>query len=120
MKPLTVVTTYNRGPFFKKALLPLTESALVERIVIVSQEKVNFQMDKCCVLVEGPLSSYETLNQILKGIQTNYLLLLPVAKQILIESKTLEKFLGKAESTEAGLVYSDFYDGSEFGKTLPS
>ena len=118
MKPLTVVITHNPEPLFEETLFSLTKSGLVEDVVIVSQEKVNFQMDKCCVLVEGNLSSYETLNHILKGIQTKYLLLLPGSKQILIEPKTVEKLLSKAESIEAGLVYSDFYDGSEFGKIL--
>ena len=118
MKPLTVVTTYSSEPFFEKNLLPLTKSTLVERVVIVSQEQVNFQMDKCRILIGGLLSSHEILNLILAGIRTKYLLLLLEAKQILIEPKALERILGKVESTKAGLVYSDFCDGSIYEKTL--
>jgi hypothetical protein len=118
MKPFTVVTPHSPGPFFEKTLLPLTKSALVERVVIVSQEPVHFKMDRCRVLVAGPLPSHKTLSLILGGIRTKYFLFLPGSQQISIEPKALERILGVAESTKAGLVYSDFYDGSEQGKTL--
>jgi hypothetical protein len=118
MKPLTVITSYSRGPLFEKTLLPLTKSALVERVVIVSQEPPHFKMDRCHVLVCGPLPSHQTLSLILAEIRTKYFLLLPRAQQISIEPEALERILGKAESTKAGLVYSDFYDESSHGKIL--
>jgi len=118
MKPFIGVIPHNPGPFFEKTLLCLTKSALVERVVIVSQEPVRFKMDRCRVLVAGPLPSHETLSLILAGVRTKYFLLLPGTQQISIESKTLERILEVAESTKAGLVYSDFYEDSEKGKTL--
>ncbi len=84
----------------------------------VSQESVHFKMNRCRVLVADPLPSHETLRLILEGIQTKYLLLLPNAKQILIDPKALERFLEMAELMKTGLVYSEFYDKSEHGKTL--
>jgi hypothetical protein len=118
MKPLTVVIPYSPKPFLEKALLSLTKSALVERIAIVSQEPVHLKREKCRVLVAGPASSHETLNQMMGGIRTKYLLLLSGARQISIEPKALERILEKAEPTKTGLVYTDFYDESERGKTL--
>ena len=118
MKPLTVLTPHSPGPFFEKTLLPLMKSALVERVVVISQESVDWELRRCGVLVAGPLPSHETLSVILPGIRTKYLLLLPGAKQISIEPKALETIVGMAGSTKAGLVYSDFYDRSEHGKTL--
>jgi len=118
MKPLTVVIPYSPKPFFEKTLLSLTKSALIERVVIASLEPVHFRMDRCHVLVTGPLSPPETLSLILSGIRTKYLLLLPEAQQISIEPKGLERILEKAESTKAGLVYSDFYDENKHSKTL--
>ena len=118
MKPLTVVTPHSPGSFFEKTLHSLTKSVLVERVVIVSQEPVHFKRDRCHVLVAGPFPSHETLSLILAGIRTKYLLLLPGAQQISIEPKALVRMLEKVESTKAGLVYSDFYDGSEHAKTL--
>jgi len=118
MKPLTVVITHSPEPLFEETLSSLTKSGLVEDVVIVSQESVHLKIPKCHVLTAGPLTSSETLNLILAGVRTKFIIFLPGAKQIMIEPETLEKFLSKAESIEAGLVYSDFYDGKEFGKTL--
>jgi len=84
----------------------------------VSQELVHFKIPRCRVLVAGPLPSQETLSLIMAEIRTKYLLFLTGNQQISIEPKALERILGKAESTKAGLVYSDFYDGSEHRKTL--
>jgi hypothetical protein len=118
MKPLTVIIPYSPGPFFKKTLVSLTNSAVVESVVIISQERVHLKIPRCRFLATGPLPSHETLSLILAGIQTKYLLLLLGTQQILFEPKALERIVGKAESTKAGLVYSDFYDESKYGKTL--
>jgi len=84
----------------------------------VSQDPVHLKIPRCHVLVAGPLLSHETLSLILAGIRTKYLLFLLGSQQISIEPKALKRILGVADSTKAGLVYSDFYDGSEHGKTL--
>ncbi len=118
MKPLTIVIPYSPGPSLDKTLLPLTKSDLVEEILIVSPEPVHFKLEKCQVLVRGPLMSHETLNPILTGMRTEHFLLLLGSRQISIEPKALEKILGKAESTKAGLVFTSFYDENEHWKTL--
>ena len=84
----------------------------------VSRESVHLKILRCRVLVAKPLSSYKTLSLILDGIRTKYLLLLLGPQQISFEPKALERIVGKAESTKAGLVYSDFYDESKHGNTL--
>jgi len=118
MKPLTVVTPYISEPFFEKTLLSFMKSALIERVVIASQEPVRFKMPKCHVLVAGPLLSQETLRLIVGETRTKYLLLITGTQQISMEREALEKILEKTYSTKAGLVYSDFYDQHQTGKTL--
>jgi hypothetical protein len=118
MKSFTVVTPYNPEPFFEKTLLPLAKSALVERVVIVSQEPIQYKIDKCDVLVTEPLSSHEALHLLLNRIRTRYLLLLFRPQEILIEPNALERILRKAESTKAGLVYSDFYEKNGHRKAV--
>jgi hypothetical protein len=118
MKPLTVVIPYSPGPFFEKILISLMKSALVESIAIVSQEPVHFKTDRCRVLLGGPIYSKETLTRMIDGIQTEHLLLLPEARQISLGPKALERIQEMAESTKAGLVYSDFYDENGHGKIL--
>ena len=118
MKPLTVVIPHGSGPLFEKTLLFLTKSDLVERVFILCKESVHLKMDKCRILVGGPLTSHKTLSLILEDIRTEYLLLFPGARRISIEPEGLERILNRAESTKAGLVYSDFYEKSKHRKTL--
>ncbi len=118
MKPLTVAIPYSPAPFFEKTILPLTRSALVERVLIVGHDPVHFKWDKCHVLVAGPLSSHEGLRLILDRIQAEYLLIIPESRPISLEPAALERFLRTAESTNAGLLYSDFYEENTRGKTL--
>ena len=118
MKPLTIVIPYRPGTFFEKSLHFLMKSTLGERAVIVSEEPVRFKMERCQVFVGEPLSWNETLRKILSATRTKYLLLLPEGQGISVEPEALERILGKAESTKAGFVYSDFYDESKSGKTL--
>ena len=118
MKPLTVVTQYIPGPLFQKTLLAFAESGLVEDVVVLCQEPVQSEIPGCRFLVAGPLASQETLKSLLSNVGTTYLLIVPGFAQVSIEKRTLEKILAKAESTKAGIVYSDFYDESYEGKTL--
>ena len=118
MKPLTVVIPYRPGASFEKSLHFLMKSTLVERAVVVSQGPVRFKMERCKVFVGEPLLSNKTLKRLLSEIKTRYCLLFLETKRISVEPEALERILRKAESTKAGLVYSDFYDESKSGKTL--
>jgi len=118
MKPLTVVTAQLPDPFFEKTMISLAKSDLVERIVALTQEPVPLKIPKCRSLAAGPLPSHETLSLILGEVPTTYLLLMPGAEQISVEPEALQRMMDVAQSTKAGLVYSDYYDESKQGKTL--
>jgi hypothetical protein len=90
----------------------------VEDIVIVSQTPVFLNLPKCRILVADSITSQETLSLILKELRTKYLLLLSGGQQISIEPIALERILEVAEATNAGLVYSDFYEETKHGKIL--
>ena len=118
MRPFTVVTPHYPELLFEKPLSSLTRSALVESIVVISQKPVSLKMPKCQILLADPITSQETLRHVLEDIQTKYLLLLTGGQQISIEPHALEKLLQVAESTNAGIVYSDFNEETEHGKIL--
>jgi len=117
MKPLTVVAPCVLEPSLEKTLLSLVNSDLVERVVLVGHEPVHLKMKNCDVLI-GSLSSCKTLSLILDRIRTKHLLLLQGAQPISIEPEALDKLINMAGTTEAGLVYSDFYDENDQGKKL--
>lgn len=110
MKPITVAVPYLQESFFEKILHFFINSIYVEQILVVSQESIHLKNSKCQVLVSGPLSSSETLIRILADTKTEYILFILEDKPFQLNSNALEKFLKKAESTKAGLIYSDFHD----------
>jgi hypothetical protein len=116
MKPLTVVAPYQPGPFFQKTLTSLTKSPLVESIMIVTREPVQFLPEQCHLLVAPPLSSQETVSAILERTRTDYLFLQPGNQKVSVSSEALGRMIEVAEASEAGLVYSDFYEETDRGK----
>jgi hypothetical protein len=98
MKPLTVVVPHSPGPSLERTLAALARSALVEEIVAVS----------------------ETLNSILEKVSTRYLLLLSGVQHISIEHEGLKAMLEQADSSKAGLIYSDFCEIGEQGRAYPT
>jgi hypothetical protein len=118
MRPLTVVLSYRSGSFFERTLLSLMKSSLVESVLVASPEPILLKGEGFRVLPAGPLPSSETLSPILTEIRTQYLLFFPGAKPISLEPQAMERIIGMAESTEGGIVYSDFYDRGKSAKTL--
>jgi hypothetical protein len=118
MNSLTVITPHSPGPSFEKTLLSLTDSSLVERVVIVSRDPLRLKIPKCHLIAAASMLSHETLGKIIDEIQTTHLLLLSETHRISLEPQALDRLLGAAETTKAGLVYSDFYDENERGKLL--
>ena len=110
MKPITAVIPYNPDPRFEKTLHSLAGSGLVENAIILSREPVGLNMDRCRVFAGNPLTSKETLEHALAETRTKYILILPKVGQVLFEPDGLLIMLDAAESTKAGMVYSDFYE----------
>ncbi len=116
MKPLTLVIPFTSGRLFQWNLRSLMRSALVERAVVVSKKPVRLNMERCEVFWAESLPSKKTLSGILSGVQSKYLLISPGDQMISIEAGALERMIRRAESTNPGILYSDFYD--EGGKAL--
>lgn len=118
MKPLTAVLCYRPGSFFEETLLSMAKSPLIESFVVVASKPISLKGEGVRVLLAGPLFSCETLNLILAEIRTKYFLLFPGPEKISLEPRALEKAVATAESTEAGMVYSDFYEETKIAKTV--
>ena len=118
MRALTVVAPYSPGYFLERVLPSLAELEPIEQILIVTQEPVQFEAHKVHVLTAAAFPSHETLHLLLDRIRTEYLLFLTSSRHISIKPQDLENVLGAAESTKAGLVYSDFWEESGAGKTI--
>jgi hypothetical protein len=77
-------------------------------------------MPKCKILLSEPFPSHNTIHLILSNARTKYLLLLPVFHETLVEPNFLDRLLEVSESTKAGMVFTDFYEGSKEKKNLSS
>ncbi len=83
---------------------------MVEDIVVVSERPVHLDAPRHRLLEADPIQSKRTLNMILDGVQTEYILFLPGPGKVLMKPEALERALKAAASIRAGIVYSDYYD----------
>lgn len=118
MRPLTTVLSYRPGSLFEETLLSLTRSFLVENVIVLTPNPISLKEEGFRVLLAGSFPSGETLSPILNEIQTKYFLLFPGSKQIALEPQALETIVAAAESSGAGIIYSNFYDGEKTAKIL--
>jgi hypothetical protein len=118
MKPITVVHPYSPAPWFRVICASLAQSTVVQDVIALSPEPGLPEIPGCRLMVgESPVSR-RGLEAVLREVQTPFLLLVPYASHILFQPGGMERLVETAESTGAGLVYSDFYDESREGKTM--
>ncbi|OPY77402.1 MAG: GalNAc(5)-diNAcBac-PP-undecaprenol beta-1,3-glucosyltransferase [Syntrophorhabdus sp. PtaU1.Bin058] len=118
MDALTLVIPYSPGSSFVETLSGFVASDLISSVGVVCDRPIDLSVPRCNAVVAGPIVSGETLNKILSGIRTKYLLLVPGYRQVSLEAGAIERLIGEAESTGAGIVYSDYYDKGGKGRTL--
>lgn len=102
MRPLTIVSTYQKGHLFGKSRRGIKESDLVEDLIAV----------------DAPLTANETLSILFTEVKTDYFLLLLRDTIASFESYALAKMLEMAKTSRAGIVYCDYYD-EERGSKKP-
>jgi hypothetical protein len=113
MKPLTAVLPYAFGPLSDQTLDLLSESPLVDSILILHRIPIQIKRPKVKSFVTRNLGSGETLLRVINSIQTRYLLYISEPRILSFQSQALEKFIEKAEKKGSGIVYSDFYEQEE-------
>lgn len=116
MNPVSVLVPQGLTPAFQEMLASLAEIPLIQEIQIISGRLINLDMPKCKSVVAGnSLSSGDTLRHVLAGVHAGYLLFLPQPHAISFSAAGLQKMLDIAETTKAGIVYSDFFEEDEQG-----
>ena len=110
MNSLAVALPFSTQPYFDKTLQQFIQSPSVDRIYILHDGQFQSAHTKCEGMKVGSLTSGTTLNSLLKKIRSKYFLLITQAQQIDLGQFSLERFLGAAEQTKAGIVYSDYYE----------
>ena len=117
MERVTIAASYRPGPAFERTLFALSESNIVERVVVIYPEAIESTLSMPHERVRGSFHTGETLARILDDIKTGYVLLLPGAEQVLAGPGAVGKMVDTAKVTGAGLVYADFEDETAQGKS---
>jgi hypothetical protein len=110
---ITVVLPYSPESYFETTVQQFIHSPLVTTILIAHDGAYPGSYEKCKGLKVESLTSGTTLNAIIKKLSTKYLLFITQAHSFTLNQAALERFVHIAQDTNAGMIYSDFYEVKE-------
>lgn len=110
---ITVVLPYSSDSFFQTTLQQFIQSSLVKKIIIAHSGDFSGEYEKCKGLKVEFLTSGKTINTIIEKLSTKFLLFVHQAQSITFNQAAIERFVHIANDTNAGMVYSDFYEVKE-------
>jgi hypothetical protein len=116
MNRLTAVVPFSPRQGFERTVQMLTQSPLIEKVIVIHCGAIPPSRQKCEFLEADSFMSGETLNILIEKAGSEYLMFLADPRRIHISDRSLERFLDAAESTGAGMIYSDYLEkkGGEF------
>ena len=107
---LTILLPYAPNPHFEITINRFIDSPHIEKIFIVHSGNFAGTYRKCETVKTNSFTSGKTLNYLLSKIKTKYFLLMMNAQDIKISQIELDRMIGIAEQTGAGMTYSDYYE----------
>jgi GT2 family glycosyltransferase len=110
MNKLTAVMPLSLQSGFEKTLRVLIQSPLIEEVIVLHEGAFNPPWPRCKVMRASSLFSGQVLNNLLEEIRTDFLLIITDHAAVDIPPATIERFLDVAESTDSGMVYSDYLE----------
>lgn len=98
----------------KKTALMIVEqlqsSQYAKRIFLLCNDNVKISIKGCEVIYIDSLESSSTIRQIASNAQSDYALIYTKYTPLLLGYHALERLIGIAENTDAGMIYSDRYE----------
>jgi hypothetical protein len=82
---------------------------LIEKTVLWGRERPSFIPPHCEYMQSPSLASGKVLNTLIEMVKTDYMLMMDQPRQIHIPPRTIERLMDIAESTGAGILYSDYH-----------
>jgi glycosyltransferase involved in cell wall biosynthesis len=110
MNKLTAALQFHSQSSTKKILQPLIQSPSIEKVIVLYDDTFHAPWPKCEGMASSLLTSGKALHKLIEKTTTDFLLILTKPKDILIPPGTLERFIDVAEATDAGMVYSDYFE----------
>jgi len=106
---VTVFLPYKGFNHTNRTISQFINSGFVDKVFILSPESAN-EINSCQTLVVEEYRGSETMKTIVTNASSDFVLILLDDIPIKLEQFAIERFLKVAESTGAGIVYSDFFE----------
>ena len=110
MKQINCFLTCNDTAETLKTVEQIKQSALVQAIYLLVKKENNIQIDGCTTLEIDSLQSAETIRKIAEKSDAAYSLIYTKDSTLELGQFAIERFYRIAEDTQAGLVYSDYFE----------
>jgi hypothetical protein len=110
MDQITVAIVFDPQPYFKRFLDALVDLPEVKKIIVISPTETTLLPSGCVRLAGEAITSSNTLNRLFAAADTPYLLFLHGYREIRLGPGCLSRFLEVAKTTQAGIVYSDYWE----------
>ncbi|MCJ7649346.1 MAG: glycosyltransferase family 2 protein, partial [Candidatus Lokiarchaeota archaeon] len=93
-----------------KTIQRLSSNPLVKEIFLISSEEVEYSYENASIIQSDFFKGSKTVELIARHSNSKYTLIIQSDKVINPGKFSLERFVQVAESTSAGLVFSDYYE----------
>ena len=113
MKQINCFLACNNLAETIKTVEQIKQSSLVQAIYLLVKTSTNIQIDGCHTIEIDSLQSSETIQKIVSKSDAAYSLIYTKDSTLELGQFALERFYRIAEDTQAGLVYSDYYEIKE-------
>ncbi|HEY6915014.1 MAG TPA: glycosyltransferase family 2 protein, partial [Paludibacter sp.] len=110
MKQINCFLACNNITETLKTVEQIKQSSLVQAIYLLVKNSANIQINGCTTIEIDSLQSSETIRKIADKSDAAYSLIYTKNSTLELGQFALERFYRIAEDTQAGLVYSDYYE----------
>lgn len=117
MKPINCFIYFNNKEQGEKTVANLLRSELVKTVYLLTTSDEIFSFQGCKQIKIDSLYSSETILKIAEKSDSKYSLIYTKATTLEPGQFALERFFNIAEATQAGMVYSDYYQLTNNGRT---
>ena len=108
-KKITAVIFSFENYITEQILSRLNEIELISETIVVS--KINFgNLDNVSIIKSNHVFSGEVINKVIIEVDTPYLLIINGSSDVNLNADTVKTFISETDKTNAGWVYSDYYN----------
>ncbi len=107
MKKVTVFLPYSDTTHSKDLINEFLYNPLVDRVILLANQDHN---NGFTTIVSNSIFSSKSIQKILQLVKSDYFVIITKDTLIKLNQFSLERFISFAESYNASLVYSDYYD----------